>query len=1019
MPVDLFPEIRMPVVVVATFYAGMPAAQIETSITSRFERFFTLASHVDHIESRSLPGVSLIKVYFKAGTDADLTVSAISNLAMANLRRLPVGTLPPVVLKFDAAAQPVCLVTLGGKGLGEAALRDTAQYSVRNQLAGVAGASVPQPFGGKYRQVMVYIDPGRLDAHQLTPMDVVQAVNSGNVILPAGSVRIGSTEYPLIANGQLDKLDAIARIPVSTVGGVPILVGDVGTVHDGAQIQSSIVRIGGQPSVYLPVLKQGGDSNTIEVVDGVRKIVADLVDVPAELVTKVVFDQSRFVKASIKNIIHEAGMGLFLTGLMILLFLGNARATVAIFLSIPLSALAAFTVLGVLGQSINVMVLAGLALAFSRLIDNSVVVLENIFRHMEKGASARDAALVGGREVALPVLAETIGTCVVFFPVSLFPGVSKFLFGTLGLTVVLSLLASYLVAMSVIPLFCALFIVRSGASSQKRTGRVQATLRRVHTCFSSRFNELTERVDYLQASALRKPALVVAAVLALTAASALLVPAVGVAFFPRTDAGQFVINVKAPVGSRLELTAEHVRRVEEVLRKVVPAKELDLVVSNIGMTPDLAAIYTSNAASHTATVQVSLTEDHATDSYLLMQRVTTALDKELPELSVFLQSGGLIDSTLNRGLLSPIDVQVTGSDLQENYRIASKIAQRARAIPDVEDVLIPQDLDAPALKLEIDRIKAGLSGLTVQEIISNVITALTSNSMIAPGYWIDPRSGTDYLLTVQYPENTVRSLIELEEITSSPAAGGTPVRVDAVSTVSAATASTEIDHFGLRRMINLYVQPRGEEIGRTVDALRNIVKSVELPPGVRVSIRGAAEEMEKSFASFGSGLVMALLLVYLILMAQFRSFVDPLLILLAVPPSLIGVVLLFLATGTTFNIMSLMGMILLSGIVISNSILIVDVARRAFASGLPATEAARHAVRIRLRPIAMTSFATLIGLLPLGLKLGTGSEAYAPLALAIIGGLGASLLLTIFIVPAAFVFVYGRVQPMCATSVTG
>ena len=780
MSVDLFPEIRMPVVVVATFYPGMPAEQIETSITSRFERFFTLASHVDHIESRSLPGVSLIKVHFKAESDADLMVSAISNLAMANLRRLPLGTLPPVVLKFDAAAQPVCLVTLGGKDLGEAELRDIAQYSVRNQLAAVAGASVPQPFGGKYRQMMVYIDPGRLDAHGLTLMNVVRAVNAGNVILPAGSVRIGSTEYPLTANGQLNTLDAIARIPVSTVGGAPILVGDVGTVRDGAQIQSSIVRIGGQPSVYLPVLKQGGDSNTIEVVKGVRKIVADLVDVPAELVTKVVFDQSRLVKASIKNIIHEAAMGLFLTGLMILLFLGNARATIAIFLSIPLSALAALIVLGILGQSVNVMVLAGLALAFSRLIDNSVVVLENIFRHLEEGASAREAALFGGREVALPVLAETIGTCVVFFPVSLFPGVSKFLFLPLGLTVVLALLASYLVAMSVVPLFCALFVVRSGGSSLKGKGRVQATLERAHTEFSSRFNELVECVDGLQASALRKPALVVAAVLSLTAASALLVPAVGVAFFPRTDAGQFVINVKAPVGTRLELTGEHVRRVEEVVRKVVPAEELDLVVSNIGITPDLGAIYTSNAASHTATVQVSLTEDHATDSYLLMHRVTSTLQKELPELSFFLQSGGLIDSTLNRGLLSPIDVQVTGSDLQENYRIASQIAQRARAIPEVEDLLIPQDLDAPALKLEIDRIKAGLSGLTVQEIISNVITALTSNSMIAPGYWIDPRSGTDYLLTVQYPENTVRSLVNLEEITSSAGAGGSPIRLDVV-----------------------------------------------------------------------------------------------------------------------------------------------------------------------------------------------------------------------------------------------
>src|SRR6202453_3369349 len=455
MPVDLFPPINIPVVVVATFFSGMPPEQIETDITGRFERFFTLASGIDHMESRSLPGVSIIKVYFQPGTNSDAAVTTISNLAMADLRRLPPGTLPPVVLKFDASSLPVCLVTLKGEGLNQTQLHDLGQFNVRNQIASVPGASVPQPFGGRYRQIMVYVDPLKLQAHQLSVMDVVRSVNDANLILPAGDVKIGPYDYNLYTNSQLSDTETIDQLPLKMVNDAPVLVSDVGYAKDGAAIQTNIVRVDGQRSVYLPILKQGGDANTIAVVDGIKNAISKLVDIPKTLVSKVVFDQSVFVKTAIETLLHEGAIGLVLTGLMILIFLGNLRATAAVFLSIPLSALATFMILYFGGGSINSMILGGLALAFSRLIDNSVVVLENIFRHMELGESPIVAAERGGTEVALPVLAATFTTAIVFFPVTFLYGVSQFLFTALALAVVLSLFASYVVAMTVVPLFCA------------------------------------------------------------------------------------------------------------------------------------------------------------------------------------------------------------------------------------------------------------------------------------------------------------------------------------------------------------------------------------------------------------------------------------------------------------------------------------------------------------------------------------------------------------------------------------
>jgi multidrug efflux pump subunit AcrB len=1010
MPVDLFPAINIPEVVVATFYSGMPPEQIETDITGRFERFFTLGAGIDHMESRSLPGVSIIKVYFQPGTDADSDVNEISNLAMADLRRLPPGTLPPIVQKFDASSLPVCLITLKGAGLNETALRDLGQFTVRNQLASVPGASIPPPFGGKYRQIMVYVDPAKLHAYDMSPMDVVRAVNNANLILPSGDVKLGPFDYTLFTNSQFRTIPEINQIPLRAVGQSTVRVADVGRAEDGHQIQVNIVKVDGQPSVYLPVMKQGGDTNTIAVVDGVKDLVGRLVDVPRQLAAAVVFDQSLFVKRAIATLIHEGGVGLALTGLMVLVFLGSLRATAAVFLSIPLSALAAFILLYFGGSSINTMILAGLALVFSRLIDNAVIVLENIYRHLEMGEPPEVAAENGGEEVSTAVLAATLTSSVVFFPVTFLYGVSRFLFSALALAVVLSLVASYFVACSVVPLFCATFMAGSHGHREMRPARSFGA--RFNASFADRFTRLLTWYEHRVRAALVRPRLVVVAVTGVFLASLAMYPFLGVAFFPRTDAGQFVINVKAPTGSRIEVTTADVDRVEALVRKIVAPEDLDLIASNIGVQPGFSSIYTANAGPHTATVQVALNENHRVGSYEYMERTRRAIATELPHLSAFFQSGGMVDAVLNQGLPAPIDVQLSGSNIERVYDAATALAAGIRTLPGASDVFIPQDIDYPSLRLDIDRERAATLGLDQREVVSNVITALTSNQMIAPSYWVDPKSGNDYMLTVQYPENSVRSLLDLRTLPLHAARQKDPTALDAVTKITPIKSPTEIDHYQIQRVIDIYVNPNGEDLGTLASGIARVIASTGRPPGVRVAVRGMVQGMQASFRSFAFGLLLALVLLYLILVAQFRSFVDPILILLAVPTGLTGVLAALLVTHTTLNVQSLMGVLMMVGIVVSNSILIVEFTHRLEDDGMALVDAVVNSCRIRLRPILMTSLATIFGLVPMALKLGTGSEAYAPLARAIIGGLFVSVVLTVFVVPAAYLLVYRRRLPM-------
>jgi len=1016
MPVDLFPQIKIPVVVVATFYSGMPPQQIEADITDTFERFFTLGSNIDHIESRSLTGVSLIKIYFKPGTDANAALSNIANLAMADLRRLPQGTLPPVVLQFDASSLPVCLVTLKGEGLNETRLKDLAQFQVRNQIANVPGASVPQPFGGRYRQIMVYVDPLKLEAHQLSLMDVVHAVNDSNLILPAGDVRIGPKDYNIYANAQLPDAEEINRIPLKTVGNASVMVADVGEAKDSGTIQTNIVRIDGQQSVYIPVLKQGGNSNTITIVNGVKAAIKDLLDIPKSLKTAVVFDQSIFVKSAIKNVLKEGGIGLLLTAVMILVFLGSPRATFAVLLSIPLSALVCLLIMNAMGGSINVMLLSGLALAFSRLIDDSVVVLENIFRYMEIGEPPAVAAEKGGMEVSLAVLAATSTTSIVFFPVTFFYGVSRYLFIDLALGVVLSIFASYIFAMTVVPLYCANFIHLPDVEEEieheadtKPAGR--SWFHRFLGEFNERFHALLEFYEQWVTRALVRPGRTVVVILVgIAVVLAVIFPFVGTAYFPRTDPGQFVINVKAPSGSRLEVSNQYIARVEQDIRQTIPPSDLGMIVSNIGITPDLSAIYTSNSSTDTAFVQVSLKEDHSIGSYEYMRRVRLKLSEDLPELNTYFQAGGLVDAVINLGLPAPIDVQVKGNDLDRAFRIATDIARQIRTRKDVSSVLIPQDLLYPGLQLNINREKASLIGLSPKQVMDNVITALTSNGMIEPSYWIDPKTGNNYMLTVQYFDKQIQnmSMEDFKQIPLRAATSSTYTPLQSVADVKPINTPTEVDHYQLQRVIDIYVMPSTEALGGVNSEVNDIVNQVQLPENMRVSVLGSVVGMQESFKRFSIGLLLSIVLVYLILMSQFKSFVDPVIILMAIPPGLAGVVLTLWLTRSTFNIMSLMGVIMMTGVVVSNSILIVEFARQLRQEDYSLKEALIRACKIRLRPILMTSLATLLGMLPMALGIETGSEQYAPLARAVIGGLAVSVVVTVFLVPAFYLVIHGK-----------
>jgi multidrug efflux pump subunit AcrB len=760
-----------------------------------------------------------------------------------------------------------------------------------------------------------------------------------------------------------------------------------------------------------------------------------------------------YVKEAIKTVLHEGFLGLILTSLMILIFLGSFRATSAVLLSIPLSALAAFVVLALMGGTVNTMILGGMALAFSRVIDNSVISLENIYRHLEMGAVPMVAAEVGGTEVNLAVLAATLVDVVDFFPVIFLYGVSKFLFSALALAFCLSLLASFVVAMTVIPLFCSRFLkaVPHAAEHQHKVYEIepekavsQSWMDRFNARFNRMFNKVLDYYEYWVRRALVRPGWTVIALSGVFVLSLAIYPLLGLALFPKTDAGQFTINLKVPTGTRIEVTDQYIAKVEDLIRHTVEAKDLKLIVSNIGVVPDFSALYTSNAGAYTATVQVQLNESHHLSSFEYMDQVQSRMAKQFPDIRTFFSSGSMVDAILNAGMPAPIDVQVSSPDLTQIYGIAQNLATQIREVHGVGQVYIPQDMNYPTLRLDVDRVHAGELGLTQKDVVDNVITALNSNYMIAPNYWVDRKSGNDYYLTVQFFEKGQPAIHDMADFGQIPlrdptngggmgcgptGAGGAawacggqgrPITVlNNVVNVRQVQTPTEVDHYQIQRAMDVYVTPTGEDLGRVTSSIRDILAKTKIPGNVRVNLRGMVQGMEASFKSFALGFLISFLLLFLILTAQFKSFIDPFLIMLAIPMGFVGVLIILPLTHSTLNVMSLMGVLMLVGIADSNSILIVDFAHNLELQGLSPADAVITACRVRLRPILMTSLATIIGMIPLALKLGTGAEQYTPMARAIIGGLTSSVLLTIFIVPAAYLLVYGRRKEQAAEAVPG
>jgi multidrug efflux pump subunit AcrB len=1020
MPVDVFPNLKIPAVVVATFYPGMPPLDMERDITTRYERFFTLGSGIEHIESRSLPGVSMITVYLHSGVDVDAASAQLATLAMADLGVLPPGTLPPLVLKFDASSLPVTLVTVEGKGFSQVDLEDQARYNIRNQLATVSGASIPMPFGGKFRQIMAYVDRNALQARGLTLNSVVHALNDTNLILPAGDAKIGSTDYYIYSNAMIGHPESLNEVPIKVgKNQMPVRLGDVGNAEDSTAIQYNVVTIDGQPSVYIPVLKQGG-ANTISVVNGIHDLLPKVFGMPKGMKLKAIFNQSDYILDAVHSLEHEAISGSILASLMILIFLGSMRSTFAIFLSIPLSILAATFCLFMGGSTINIMTLGGFALAIGRLVDDSVVVLENINRHLAEGKEPAVAAREGAEEVALPVLASTITTIIVFFPVMFLFGVAKYLFSALALAVVLAMLASYVVAMAVIPIYCARFLTQeearaleeaaSGGGGAEHSGSL---FQRAFGVFNRRYQRFANWYEKQLRRALDHKLIVIGSVSALFAVSLLIFPLLGTQLFPTTDAGKFIIHMRSPAGTRIELTQALAAKIENEIRRIIPPQELETVVSNLGLAPSISAIYSSNSGEDTGEIMVTLKDSHRFSTFYYMDKLRKRLPVAVPSVKAFFSSGSIIDAVLNFGLPAPIDIQVSGPDYGPLFKVARRIEADVRKLPDVSQTYIPQEPDYPTIDVKVDRVRAARLGLTEKDVVTNVITALTSNQMIAPSIWIDRNTGNDYFLTAQYREQAINSTETLLNIPVHHIDGADDAHEQSISLRNVATLvpekyPSEADHYNIQRVVDVLVQPATSDLGGTENSIETRLKSMKLPPEVQITYRGAVAAMQRSFSSFGFGLGMAVLLLYLVMVAQFASFLDPVIIMFAVPMGLIGVIWTLWLTHTTLNIESFMGIIVMVGIVVSNSILLVDFANQRRREGQALRPAVVESARIRMRPILMTALATVAGLMPIALEIGAGSEASAPLARAAVGGLTVSTVLTLILVPCIYELFYSR-----------
>ena len=1003
-PTDIFPNIDIPVVAVDWTYTGLNPEEVEGRLTTVFERVLTTTvDNIEHIESTTVNGQAIVKIYFQPGASLDTANAQITAISQTVLRQLPPGTLPPIIINYSASSVPILQLGLSGKNLSEQRLNDIGLNFLRTQLVTVSGAVVPYPYGGKQSQVMINLVPQLMQAKGLSPTDVLNAITNQNLVLPSGTVKIDSFEYDTSVNASPRSVQELNDLPIKVSGPATIYLKDVATVSDGFAPQTNIVRQDGKRGVLVSILK-AGSASTIDVVDGIRTTLKRaLQTLPPELKVQPLADQSVFVKAAVSGVIREAVIAAGLTAVAILLFLGSWRSTLIIAVSIPLSILSSIILLGTLGQTINIMTLGGLALAVGILVDDATVTIENIERYLEEGDGLRDAILNGASQIAVPALVSTLCICIVFVPMFLLSGVARYLFVPLAEAVVFAMLASYLLSRTLVPTL-AMYLLEAKHGHGAAPSRNPFV--RFQRGFEHQFERLRQGYRALLVAVLSRRGVFIGGFLAACVATSLLVPWLGQDFFPSSDSGQFILHVRARTGTRIEETARLVDEIETSIRKQIPASETDTILDNIGLP--YSGINFMHATSGLigagdADIMVSLKENHhPTADYVRQLRQT--LPSAFPSASFAFLPADMVTQILNFGLPAPIDIQIDGADLDHDRDVADQILSEIRHVPGIVDARIEQAFDYPKFEIAIDRTKAAQSGHTVREVASNVLNSLSGSFQITPMFFLNYSNGVNYNLVAQPPQYDIGSIQDLENIPLASANQRNPEILGDVASVERANEMEAVTHYNIRRTVDVYAAVQDRDLGAVARDVSKIVNKDRalLPRGSFVTIRGQVDTMERSYASLLGGLVFSIMLVYLLIVVNFQSWLDPFIIVTALPAALAGIALFLFATHTTLSVPALMGAIMCMGVATANSILVVSFARERLAAHGDAARAALEAGFTRFRPVLMTALAMIIGMVPMALGLGDGGEQNAPLGRAVIGGLMLATVATLIFVPTVF-----------------
>ena len=1015
-PVDIFPDINIPVISLVWTYNGLQPQEMEQRITSNVERgVTTLVSDVEHIESQSLNGIAVIKVFFQPGANIQTALAQTAAISQTFLRFLPPGTTPPLVIIYSASTVPVIQIGLTSDTLSEQQLFDFGNYFIRTQLATVPGAATPFPYGGKQRVVSVDINPTALQAKGLSAVDIVNAVNAQNLILPTGTAKLGTLEYNVEMNGSPQSVEELNDLPVKTVNGATIYMKDVAHVRDGFSPQTNIVLSNGQRGVLMSIYKTG-TASTIDIVDRVKQMLEfNKGSIPEGMRISTFFDQSLYVRASIQGVIREAIIAACLTAVMILLFLGNWKSTLIIAISIPLSILVSILCLSALGQTINIMTLGGLALAVGILVDDATVEIENINRNLAMGKETVQAILDGAQQIAVPAFVSTLCICIVFIPMFFLSGVAKFLFVPLAEAVSFAMLASYMWSRTIVPTL-AMYLLSSEDEyhAEEHAGEKMGFFRRYQQGFERSFERFREGYRSALGMALHSPKLFSACFLAFCVLSVMLVGVLGRDFFPKVDAGQIRLHLRARTGLRIEETARLADQVNGVIRETIPKDELTTVLDNIGVPYSGINLTYSNAGTigtSDAEILVQLKEVRGKPTGAYINDLREKLPQRFPGVQFFFQPADIVTQILNFGTPAPIDVEVTGMNQRGNYLVGEKLASEFRHIPGAVDVHVQQAFDNPTLFMEIDRARAQSVGMQSRDVAQNVLVSLSSSFQTAPAFWLDPKNGVEYNVAVQEPQYRVENYQALQNTPiGGSAPGSRPQILGNLVTTSTIARPAEVSHYTTQPMINIYAAVDGRDLGGVADEVEKRVQAIEkdLPKGSHIAIRGQVQTMKNSFAGLGFGLLGAIVLAYLLIVVNFQSWLDPFIIITALPGALAGICWTLLLTHTTLNVPSLTGAIMCMGVATANSILMVSFAREQMDEGKSAIDAASEAGFVRIRPVLMTALAMIIGMVPMAVGLGEGGEQNAPLGRAVIGGLVFATFATLFFVPCVFSMIHGR-----------